>query len=167
MNSSFESRWLSSRAAASSLAPPRHGHRVWQRTAPQVCSAKYSSQLTGLKNNAMQRQTLRSVMDSAMSTLLVSSSWIVFSSNSSYSVSRAAIRPSSSSRLRMTISFSSWLCRRRSTVSRTNDCPSASCRRTDVKSSTVNVFIPLGESMASSFARIWRRASSFSEKAPC
>ena len=99
-------------------------------------------------------QTFRSAMDSAISTLLVSSSWIVFSSNSSYSVSSDARRPSNSSRLRVTMSLSSWLCLKRSTVSRTNDWPSASCRRTAVRSSTVRVLIAAGESMASNLAII-------------
>lgn len=87
--------------------------------------------------------------------------------SSSYSVSRAEIRDSSSSRLRVVSSFSSWLCRRRSTVSRMSDCPSASCRRTVVMSSYVSVDTPVSESIVSSFARIWRSCSSFSENVPC
>lgn len=55
--------------------------------------------------------------------------------SSSYSVSREAMRASSSSLRRVCISFSSWLCRRRSTVSRTSAWPSANCRRTVTTSS--------------------------------
>lgn len=87
--------------------------------------------------------------------------------SSSYSASREANRLSSSSFLLVVISPSSCFCLRRSTVSRMSDCPSASCLRTWVMSSTVRVETPVSESMVSSFARIWRSCSSFSENVPC
>ena len=87
--------------------------------------------------------------------------------SSSYSVSRAVMRASSSSRLRTCISFSSWLCRSRSTVSRMRAWLSANCLLSETMSSCESEETAASVSIASNLLKIWRSCSSFSAKVPC